>query len=239
LAGVCEDVLPFQLPQAGELNGLPGSGVFTGAGVNATGLFDPGAAGPGNHTIRYTYTSTGGCTNAVEQVVPVFALPVANAGPDRVVLEGGNITIMGSGTGNGLTYLWTPATGLDNPGAATPKASPTADITYRIQVTTAEGCTDTDEMFIRILLKPIIPNVFSPNGDGINDTWEITSLESYPGATVEIFNRYGQVIFRSTGYSKPWDGKVNGKDAPSGTYYYIVDPKNGRQKMAGFVDIVR
>ena len=64
-------------------------------------------------------------------------------------------------------------------------------------------------------------------------------LESYPGATVEIFNRYGQLVFRSTGYTTPWDGTLKGKPLPAGTYYYLINPKNGRQQMSGFVDIVR
>jgi gliding motility-associated-like protein len=64
-------------------------------------------------------------------------------------------------------------------------------------------------------------------------------LDTYPGCTVEIFNRYGQRIYHSIGYSIPWDGTINGKPVPVGTYYYIVDPKNGRQKMTGYVDVVR
>jgi gliding motility-associated-like protein len=86
---------------------------------------------------------------------------------------------------------------------------------------------------------PAIPNVFTPNGDGINDKWVIQYLESYPGAVVEIFNRYGSLVFRSVGYTKPWDGTFNGKEMPAGTYYYIINPKNGRKQISGFVDIVR
>ena len=92
---------------------------------------------------------------------------------------------------------------------------------------------------MKVLKKPQIPNIFSPNGDNIHDRWVIGFLESYPGCTVEVFNRYGQRLYYTVGYITPWDGTVNGKPAPVGTYYYIVDPKNGRQKMAGYVDIVR
>jgi gliding motility-associated-like protein len=84
-----------------------------------------------------------------------------------------------------------------------------------------------------------IPNVFTPNGDGINDTWEITYLESYRDAVIQLYNRYGQLIFQSKGYNKPWDGTVNGKPVPFGTYYYVIDPKNGRKAITGFVDIIR
>jgi len=94
-------------------------------------------------------------------------------------------------------------------------------------------------MFVKVLKLPTVPNIFSPNGDGVHDLWEIQYLSSYPGCTVDIFNRYGQPVFHSVGYNKPWDGTVNGKPVPVGTYYYIVEPKNGRQKMTGYVDVIR
>jgi len=84
-----------------------------------------------------------------------------------------------------------------------------------------------------------IPNTFTPNGDGINDTWEIHDLAYYPGSTVNIFNRWGQKIFTSVGYPVPWDGKYDGKMLQSGTYYYIIDPKNGQASIGGWVAIIR
>jgi gliding motility-associated-like protein len=94
-------------------------------------------------------------------------------------------------------------------------------------------------MFLKVLYKPIIPNTFTPNGDGYNDKWEIQYIESYPGAVIEVYNTTGQLIFRSVGYNNPWDGTINGKQLPVGTYYYVVDPKNGRSKIAGYVTIIR
>jgi gliding motility-associated-like protein len=90
-----------------------------------------------------------------------------------------------------------------------------------------------------LLKTPVIPSVFTPNGDGIHDKWVIKHLESYPGCVVEIYNRYGQSVYKMINYSAPWDGRVNGKDLPVGTYYYIIDPKNGRQPIKGSVTIIR
>lgn len=84
-----------------------------------------------------------------------------------------------------------------------------------------------------------VPNAFSPNGDGINDTWKIRYLESYPGATVEVYDRYGQLVFRSQGYDKEWDGIYNGQPLPVATYYYIINPKNGRKIVTGSVTIIK
>jgi gliding motility-associated-like protein len=84
-----------------------------------------------------------------------------------------------------------------------------------------------------------IPNVFSPNGDNINDTWNIRALKDFANCTVEIFNRWGQPIFRSNGYQQPWDGTYNGKPLAVATYYYIIDVKDGQKPIAGSVTILR
>jgi gliding motility-associated-like protein len=85
----------------------------------------------------------------------------------------------------------------------------------------------------------IIPNTFTPNDDGINDTWNIKYLENYPNCVVYIFNRYGERLYSSIGYSTPWDGKYKGTNLPTGTYYYIIDTKSNLKTVAGFVTIIR
>ncbi|HYM95066.1 MAG TPA: gliding motility-associated C-terminal domain-containing protein, partial [Chitinophagaceae bacterium] len=237
---VCSNATSFPITGVQVLNGLTGNGVFSGNSVSTAGLFDPAASGVGVHTIRYTYTAANGCTNYIEQTVEVYPTPVANAGPDKVVLEGGIVTLTPSIVNNiPVSYLWTPSIGLNNPAIANAIASPPDDITYTLTVTSDHGCSTSDQVFVKVLKKPVIPNIFSPNGDGVHDRWEIAALDSYPGCTVDVFNRYGQLIYHSIGYANPWDGTVNGKPVPVGTYYYIVDPKNGRQKMAGYVDVIR
>ena len=235
----CTDKPSFQITQAQLLNGLPGAGVFSGTGVTPTGLFSP-SIGAGQYNIRYTYTGTNGCSNYKEQTVDIYTAPAINAGPDKFVLEGGQVTLTPAlNVGVPLTYMWTPPTGLDNVTSSFPVASPTDDITYTLTVTTPQGCTASDNVFVKVLKAPIIPNIFSPNGDGVHDRWDIPFLESYPGCTIDVVNRYGQLIFRSVGYTTAWDGRVNGKDVPVGTYYYVIDPKNGRAKVTGYVDIIR
>lgn len=237
---VCSNSSVFQISQAGITNVLPGTGVFSGPGVSSSGLFNPSLAGEGIHTLRYTYTGTNSCVNFKDQTIIVNPTPVANAGPDKTVLEGGKVQLTPSlFTGFPVTYLWSPPTGLDTVNKPDPLASPVDDITYTLTLTSDKGCSTSDQVFVKVLKTPQIPNIFSPNGDGIHDRWEIAFLETYPGATVEVFNRYGQRIYFTIGYTTPWDGTVNGKPVPVGTYYYIVDPKNGRKKQAGYVDIIR
>jgi len=87
--------------------------------------------------------------------------------------------------------------------------------------------------------KIIIPNTFTPNGDGINDLWNITALLYYPDCSVTVFSRYGSVVYRSNGYAKPWDGTSGNSTLPTGVYYYVIDLKNGQKPMAGPVTLVR
>lgn len=81
------------------------------------------------------------------------------------------------------------------------------------------------------------PNTFTPNGDGINDLWEIAGLTTYPDCKVKTYNRYGKLVFQSVGYSKPWDGLYNGAHLPVGTYYYVID--YNKSKISGYVELVR
>ena len=93
MSGVCEEITPFQLAAARETSGLAGAGVFSGAGVNASGLFSPSIAKSGQHTLRYTYTASNGCIAFKEQNIAVYPTPLLDIGPDRTVLEGGFITL--------------------------------------------------------------------------------------------------------------------------------------------------
>jgi len=97
-----------------------------------------------------------------------------------------------------------------------------------------------DNLTITVLLPKInIPNTFTPNGDGINDTWDIKNLDSYVNCTVQIYNRYGENVYSSIGYGVPWGGTYKGAVLPAGTYYYIIDLKNGLKALSGFVAIIR
>jgi len=82
-------------------------------------------------------------------------------------------------------------------------------------------------------------NTFTPNGDGLNDTWVIKNIEGFPNSVVQIYSRYGTPVFYSVSYPVPWDGKLNGTDLPAGIYYYVIDLKNGNAPTAGWLAIVR
>jgi gliding motility-associated-like protein len=146
------------------------------------------------------------------------------------------------------SVLWTPIIPsglindyLDYNDIETPLCSPLDSVVYRIDAKSVSGCTAPPAYFaVKLFSEPNIPNVFSPNGDGINDTWDITALQYFVGSTVQVFNRGGQLVFNSLGYSRPWKGTdVSGSPLPVGVYYYIIKPGFGLQPRSGSVTILR
>ena len=195
----------------------------------------------GNFNVRLVVANAQGClSDAVNKPVVVYLQPKVDAGPSFIVPVGTvvrfNPTVNDSSI---LQFTWTPSADFVNPSTLRPSIAAVKNQTYRLTAVGDGGCTASDTMSVKILLPITVPNAFSPNGDGINDTWGIANLADYPGATVEIYNRQGQVVFESTGYSKAWDGTIKGKPAPIGTYYYIIRPKNGFEQKVGWLMLLR
>jgi len=239
MPAVCEEIAPFTITAAKDISVFSGAGVYSGKGISPGGLFNPAQAGPGIDSITYMVSAANGCAASATRAIVVYATPVITAGADKFLLEGSFITLDGKASGNNLSYAWTPAEYLDNATVVAPKVTAPRDMVYRLLVTSADGCRATDEVTVKVLKKIKVPNAFSPNGDGINDIWAIQYLDSYPDCTVDVYNRYGQQVFHSTGYSKPWDGRVSGQPLPVGVYYWIINPKNGRTQENGSLTIIR
>lgn len=138
-----------------------------------------------------------------------------------------------------LRYEWSPKTYLDNPYIPNPIATPQESITYTVKVTIDVGCEVTDNVNVTVRRELLIPNGFTPNGDGVNDTWEIGNILFQPDAVVEIFDRWGTKVFHSQGYAKAWDGTYNGQVLPTHTYFYFISAENGRRKWSGALNLVR
>ncbi|WP_299818026.1 gliding motility-associated C-terminal domain-containing protein [uncultured Pontibacter sp.] len=181
--------------------------------------------------------SASGCASSSRTTATVTVVtPEADAGEDVTIIQGRTTELRASG---GETYLWEPAEGLSDPNVANPVASPTETTTYTVTVTTAEGCVDIDEVTVEVIPALIIPNAFTPNRDGVNEIWEIGNIENYPDVRVEVFNRWGNIIFTSNGYGTPWDGTHNGEDLPVATYYYMIYLNRSEKPISGHVTIIR
>lgn len=109
--------------------------------------------------------------------------------------------------------------------------------TYLLLVTNRFGCKATDE--IEVIIDIGIPNFFTPNGDGYNDTWEIPFLLTEPEAVVSVFDRFGNLLVKYKPVEHSWDGKSNGREMPMGTYWYIIDVPGVSKPYKGSVTIKR
>ncbi|MDU0372662.1 gliding motility-associated C-terminal domain-containing protein [Hymenobacter endophyticus] len=180
-------------------------------------------------TLRLRTTNT--CAQpvtAISNAIAVRIQPPVNvdAGPDKEVLAGNSVTLEGRADGR-YSVRWTPSQTLRFSGdSLKPIASPTVTTTYTLSAGSG-GCADSDEVTV-VVRPPIrIPNAFTPNGDGRDDTWQIEFIEQFPDNTVTVFNRWGTKIFSANNYGRAneWRGDINGQPAPVGTYYYVVVTK--------------
>jgi gliding motility-associated-like protein len=206
-------------------------------------LSDSTSANPvASPTDTTTYKVTAGngfCTDVASVTVNVLKEAVANAGTDKIIFEGQSVQLTASEE-YGNVFYWTPTTALSDPNILNPVANPVDDITYTLHVTSTSNCgINTSSVFVKVYKKITIPNTFSPNNDGINDTWDIDALITYPDCVLSVFDRYGQQVYHTIGYNTPWNGLLNGQPLPPGTYYYVLDLKNNTPKMSGWVLIVR
>ncbi|MBP6459397.1 MAG: gliding motility-associated C-terminal domain-containing protein, partial [Crocinitomicaceae bacterium] len=116
--------------------------------------------------------------------------------------------------------------------------------TYQLIVTDKIGCKDTSTYYIDCEVNKI-PQIVSPNGDGDNDQWVINYLAKYPNVKVEIYNRWGNLIYKSFPYEDDWNGISNmtnalgSEELPTGTYYYIIDKGNGEDVESGYLELVK
>lgn len=176
----------------------------------------------GNHVI--TVYDGNGCS--VDY--PIFVSDSLNnltvdAGDDVVIIQGGSTTLIAAG--NGTAYGWEPATGLNTTNNQEVNASPNATTTYTAYTYSPEGCQASDQVVVTVMPPIVIPNTFTPNGDGFNDTWQIIRIGLYPDNEVTVFDRWGQRVFYKKGYAPDaeWDGRYLGTALPTATYYYIIE----------------
>jgi gliding motility-associated-like protein len=158
--------------------------------------------------------------------------------PDTVIDKGSGVRLEPLISGFAVdTYQWTPTIDLDFSNIMNPISTLSSlSRTYKLTVTTKNGCSSDAQVTVKIIdLK--IPNVFSPNGDGVHENWNIIGLTA--NSSVEVFDRNGVIVFHSIGYNSPWEGTYMNKPVPAGSYYYLIDLKDSHKKYSGWLVILR
>ncbi len=206
-----------------------------------------------------------GCTpvsSPISATIDIIADPIQTS-----TVTIGTSTVMPVCAGNAIVFVPTPANYQTAGGPPTYMWYVNGNLVGNNEIFSSKTLADGDQVYclmitygkcvapapaksntITVSLSPesgcvippiVIPNAFTPNGDGHNDTWSIPALVNYPACTVNVFNRYGISVFQSVGYTKEWAGVYNKGALPSGTYYYIIAPKSGQHKLSGYVVILR
>ena len=199
-----------------------------GATMGTQAQLDPGSPPPGVWTFILTVTN-GPCSDADTVSVTILSSPFADAGVDQYIFIDGVVGVGGQPAGpQGSAFLWSPDSLLTDATVSNPEVSPPSTTWYVLMVTSPEGCVNTDSVLVTVVPEITIPTGFTPNGDGYNDTWVIDYMDRFPDCTVEIYNRWGEQLFRSVGYNTPWDGRYAGGLVPVGTYYYAIELNDER-----------
>lgn len=165
--------------------------------------------------------------------------PLVNAGPDRVILNGGSVQLSATATGDNIVHTWLPPAGLSDVTVLNPVASPKSDTYYTLRATSAFGCVSEDFVWVKVVTGIYVPTAFTPNNDGKNDYWRIPYLDPLLGATVSVFNRYGQLVYRAQNTAVNWDGTFKGKLQNSDTYVYLIQFTDGTPDIKGTLTLIR
>jgi gliding motility-associated-like protein len=210
------------------------------AGLDHDNVANP-VASPAQTTTYSVKVSNNGCYDDTKSItVTVYNNPAADAGSNKIIFEGQSTQLNGLISGDNITgFYWSPSDYLSDPNSLTPTATPPHDITYTLNVMSQSCGQSMSTVSVRVYQKITIPNTFTPNGDGTNDYWNIDALITYPESLTTVFTRDGRQVFKSTGYAKPWDGTSNGRQIPAGTYYYVIDLKNGQPPFSGWILVTR
>lgn len=184
------------------------------------------------------------CTFEVDVDRNTLTAVVAGADVSIVKGEGHQLEAKVSSIGS---FSWEPATGLDNPFISNPVASPERTTTYKVTFITENGCSTGDEVTVKVL-DIIIPKGFSPDNDGINDSWVIRGIESYADNEVAVYNRWGDRVFAVKDYdnvSNLFTGRANlltnigAEELPEGTYFYTISLPTKEEPLKGFLVLKR
>lgn len=222
---------------AGEETGLLVVNLI--GGDTLTYVWTPALPGTPGQTVTPTestnyqvvVTNQFGCKDTLDFQVNVSTISVdATVTGPSVIHQGESTTLLAtpSGTGVVVSYEWSPAGGLSDPNIPNPTASPNQDQVYEVTVTTADGCTATDTVQIRVIpnqcIEPYIfvPTAFTPNNDSNNDFF-IVRGDNITELYFVVWDRWGEKVYETTDINaKGWDGSFKGNElTPDAFAWYI------------------
>ena len=190
-----------------------------------------------------TIVDLNNCPNSsfdIMATIWVTQLPIIPIATPNPVKPGDEVEIRAASSNNYSSYSWTNELGDNIANSKSTLVYPEMTTTYYIMVEDINGCQGYDS--VRVVVGLLVYDGISPNGDGYNDFWEIEDIDKYPDADIEIYNRWGSLLFSAKGDAyndNKWDGTHNGESLPIGTYYYIINLNNDSELQSGAITIIR
>lgn len=199
--------------------------------LNSTTIFNPIGIKPNSGIISYSLsvTDNNGCKSIKEDTVTINVSTHAKlfAGNDTAIIINLPFQLIAKDVNNiGFTnYVWSPVYGLSNVRVYNPIAILDKDMKYTVYAENSDGCASVDSIDIKVYKGPFIyiPNAFTPNKDNLNDNLRALPIGIKEFKYFSIYNRYGQMVFKTANPSIGWDGTFKGLQQSTGTYTWIVE----------------
>lgn len=179
-------------------------------------------------TARWQAVAFGKCGRDTAEVQVTVISPKGSAGRDTCIGKGESLELAASG---GAYYRWLPGEyDVSDPNISNPLTTPTDSAFYIVEISDTNGCRLIDSVLVAVadtpeaFLKPV--NLLTPNGDGLNDAFEIAQLEKFAHNKLMIFNRWGKLLYEKENYQKDeerWKGTYQEKTLPAGMYFYVLE----------------
>ncbi|MEZ5013465.1 MAG: T9SS type B sorting domain-containing protein [Chitinophagales bacterium] len=167
-----------------------------------------------------------GCADTDDVAVFLYDLPDIEAGEDQYMASGGFAALHASG---GVSYEWVPADYLNNAFISNPTAYPEDTMTYYVYGTDANGCMNFDSVTIFVLDQTHVasPTAFTPNGDGLNDTYHPILIGIGQITGFEIYSRWGDLLYQTADPARGWDGSFRDLPQEVGNYVVVIHAVDG------------
>lgn len=254
-ADICEaGSINLAASAANAANGEVGTWTSpTKAGANFADVNNPNTqvtfTGTGEYNLVWTVSNGGTCPDVsdIVAITVVEEAAAANAGVDFAVEATStnlNATLINT---NDAVGTWTvdaaSTASISSPNLNTTEVTNLSQgeniFTWTVDNGVCGSTSDDVIVTVNYNLADAVPTGITPDGDGKNDTWAIPGLSDYTTAKVQVFNRYGNIVFESTGYDVEWDGTNEGEELPVASYYYVIDLGDGSSPLSGIISIIK
>ena len=212
-------------------------------GLSGDNIPDPVATPTDSTVYKVVVTNSFGCKDSAYLTIDVYNKPVADAGPDRAINLGDSVMLNGSVKGTSVDFSWSPSAYTDDVHSKTPTVYPPEDGIYTLTVNSNVGCgSSVSSVTVKVYRDIFVPNAFSPNNDGKNDKFRVIAADNYKRFKLQIYNRWGQLVFETADINKSWDGRFHDVLQSPDVYVYYLEIQTASNKKItkkGTVTLIR